>query len=299
MKIHCDVCNKDEASVFCSADDAALCDACDHRVHHANKLAGKHLRFSLLHPSAKQFPLCDICQEKRAFLFCQQDRAILCGDCDLPIHKANEHTQKHSRFLLTGVKLSATSALYSPRTSSTTDGRCGIGVPNLKYCNSIDRPIVAAKNAKTATVVATTTSDEGSGSTATASSISEYLIEMLPGWRVEDFLELSPPTFGFSKCVDVLPNWDGDLETNLSSSSFPKHVGNWIPQAPPPPPEPLHPFQYPSSSIDFAGQMGFKESKEGAANKSGRKWGDDDVFAVPQINGLPSSTAFKRSRTVW
>ncbi|GMP81497.1 hypothetical protein CsSME_00036188 [Camellia sinensis var. sinensis] len=62
MKIQCDVCNKDEASVFCSADEAALCAACDHRVHHANKLAGKHQRFALQHPSPKQFPLCDICQ---------------------------------------------------------------------------------------------------------------------------------------------------------------------------------------------------------------------------------------------
>ncbi|MBA0633789.1 hypothetical protein Godav_024896, partial [Gossypium davidsonii] len=63
MKIQCDVCNKEEASVFCTADEAALCDACDHRVHHANKLASKHQRFSLLHPSSsKQIPLCDICQ---------------------------------------------------------------------------------------------------------------------------------------------------------------------------------------------------------------------------------------------
>ncbi|MCD7459087.1 hypothetical protein HAX54_040049 [Datura stramonium] len=46
MKIQCDVCNKKEASVFCVADEAALCDSCDHRVHHANKLAGKHQRFS-------------------------------------------------------------------------------------------------------------------------------------------------------------------------------------------------------------------------------------------------------------
>ncbi|KAL7256508.1 hypothetical protein ACSBR1_010440 [Camellia fascicularis] len=70
MKIQCDVCNKDEASMFCSANEATLCVACDHPVHHANKLAGKRQRFSLLHPSPKQFPLCDICQEKRAFLFC-------------------------------------------------------------------------------------------------------------------------------------------------------------------------------------------------------------------------------------
>lgn len=62
MKIKCDVCEKEEASVFCSADEAALCEACDRRVHHANKLATKHQRFSLLQPSCKDSPRCDICQ---------------------------------------------------------------------------------------------------------------------------------------------------------------------------------------------------------------------------------------------
>ncbi|KAJ6681096.1 B-BOX ZINC FINGER PROTEIN 22 [Salix koriyanagi] len=130
MKIQCDVCSKEEASVFCNADEAALCDTCDHRVHHANKLASKHQRFSLLHPSSKNFPVCDICQDKRAFLFCQQDRAILCRDCDGPIHTANEHTQKHNRFLLTGAKLSATSSVYMSSSSSVTSS--GDLVPDSK-----------------------------------------------------------------------------------------------------------------------------------------------------------------------
>ncbi|CAF2146150.1 unnamed protein product [Brassica napus] len=102
MKIWCDVCDKEEASVFCCADEAALCNGCDRHVHFANKLAGKHLRFSLTSPTPKDAPLCDICGERRALLFCQEDRAILCRECDIPIHQANEHTKKHNRFLLTG-----------------------------------------------------------------------------------------------------------------------------------------------------------------------------------------------------
>jgi hypothetical protein len=79
MKVQCDVCAAEAASVFCCADEAALCDACDHRVHRANKLAGKHRRFSLLNPSASgrsptstTAPLCDICQvrqEKQTIAF--------------------------------------------------------------------------------------------------------------------------------------------------------------------------------------------------------------------------------------
>ena len=60
MKMQCDVCAAEAASVFCCADEAALCAACDRRVHRANKLAGKHRRFSLLSPPPP--PLCDICQ---------------------------------------------------------------------------------------------------------------------------------------------------------------------------------------------------------------------------------------------
>ena len=61
MKIWCDVCDKEEASVFCCADEAALCNGCDRHVHFANKLAGKHQRFSLTSPTFKDAPLCDIC----------------------------------------------------------------------------------------------------------------------------------------------------------------------------------------------------------------------------------------------
>jgi hypothetical protein len=81
MKVQCDVCASDAASVFCCADEAALCDACDRRVHRANKLAGKHRRFSLLNPAPPSSsgsaaaaaqkqqpppPLCDICQVRSA-----------------------------------------------------------------------------------------------------------------------------------------------------------------------------------------------------------------------------------------
>ncbi|RZC67573.1 hypothetical protein C5167_011259 [Papaver somniferum] len=96
MKIQCDVCNKYEAVVFCSADEAALCNGCDHRVHHANKLASKHHHFSLLHPSSSssEIPRSDICQERRAFLFFREDGAILCRECDISIHPTNELTIK-------------------------------------------------------------------------------------------------------------------------------------------------------------------------------------------------------------
>ncbi|XWS40086.1 hypothetical protein CRYUN_Cryun18bG0110100 [Craigia yunnanensis] len=211
MKIWCDVCDKEEAIVFCSADEAALCEGCDRQVHHANKLARKHSRFSLLHPTFKESPLCDICQERRAFLFCQEDRAILCRECDLQIHRTNENTQKHNRFLLTGVKLSYSSPILNPTSSSSNDYGATIdsetkstsessktkrfrSVSNneIFISPSIEKPLPSS----TYRVQDNYTSDNASIST---SSISEYLMETLPGWRVDDFLEPSSAANGFCK----------------------------------------------------------------------------------------------------
>ncbi|OAY50641.1 hypothetical protein MANES_05G152700v8 [Manihot esculenta] len=329
MKIQCDVCSKDEASVFCTADEAALCDACDHRVHHANKLASKHQRFSLLHPSSKNFPLCD---EKRAFLFCQQDRAILCRDCDVPIHKANEHTQKHSRFLLTGVKLSATSALYIPSSSSavtnggdlvpdsksqkqpSTNKRVPVSLPvshhpstaKTSTPNSTVNKTLSSNTTVTKALSSTTTGNkalfsdttvnkagdnllinEGIGST---SSISEYLIETLPGWHVEDFLDIPSTAFGFCKPDDgILPFVGNDLGSNITPFSS-ETMGIWVPTTP----TPLYPSQhYPQ----MGGQIGLKETKEATNMKANNRSWADDAFTVPQIS--PQSTGSKRSTPFW
>lgn len=134
-------------------------------------------------------------------MFCQQDRAILCKECDVSIHKANEHSKNHSRFLLTGVKLSVTSEIYSlPSSSSVTNNKCDI-VPDLKKSqNSITKPhpvntpVTDPKGSKT-TNPQLITNGAGNGST---SSISEYL-EMLPGWHVEDFLDLSSALYSSPK----------------------------------------------------------------------------------------------------
>ncbi|KAH7287865.1 hypothetical protein KP509_31G000800 [Ceratopteris richardii] len=104
MKLLCDVCENAVASLVCCADEAALCLACDSRVHAANKLANKHLRVPLLAENCDP-PSCDICQDKSSFFFCVEDRALLCRECDESIHSANPLAAKHRRFLLTGIKV--------------------------------------------------------------------------------------------------------------------------------------------------------------------------------------------------
>ncbi|KAF8103242.1 hypothetical protein N665_0188s0190 [Sinapis alba] len=312
MKIRCDVCDKEEASVFCTADEASLCGGCDHQVHHANKLASKHLRFSLLNPSSSSnnsSPICDICQEKKALLFCQQDRAILCKDCDTSIHSANEHKKKHDRFLLTGVKLSATSSVYKPTSeSSSSSSSQDFSVPSKKP--------LSAPHSNTSEV----------SQWGTTSTISEYLIDTLPGWHVEDFLDSSLPPFGFSKSGDddgVLPyikaKDDSTKRNNYNTVSLPsENLGIWVPQIPQTLPS-EYTNQYLSqennnnnNNIQF-GMYNNKETspevktyapiqnmiKQQGQNK---RWYDDGGFTVPQITATfthPPLHSNKKSRSFW
>ncbi|WOG91976.1 hypothetical protein DCAR_0311232 [Daucus carota subsp. sativus] len=274
MKIQCDVCNKDEASVYCVADEAALCDGCDHRVHHANKLARKHQRFSLLQPCPDQYPMCDICQEKKAFLFCQQDRAILCKDCDVPIHKVNEHTKNHDRFLLTGLKLSPTCDIYTASQHHDLVPEF-VKPPKFSKPVSVDSPLIV-------------------GCDGSTSSISEYLMENIPGWHVEDLLDSSNSTVfnGFSKINEneILPFWDDDLEGNFNT--FPtENMGFWVPQAPPA----VQP------SLVYPKQICFQqEPKETILTKNiktiRKRRNFDGGFTVPEMT--PPSMVSKRSRTL-
>lgn len=139
-------------------------------------------------------------------MFCQQDRAILCRGCDVGIHKANEHTQKHNRFLLTGVKISATPALHSSSSSSSSSSSAPNRLNNNPQKPTIIKPAVSPVPLEVSpsfhyTPILNTSSDDDKGGgngelmMMTSSSISEYL-QMLPGYHVEELLDSS---YGFCK----------------------------------------------------------------------------------------------------
>ncbi|KAG6395508.1 hypothetical protein SASPL_146153 [Salvia splendens] len=120
MKIQCDACEKAAATVICCADEAALCAKCDVEVHAANKLASKHQRI-FLHCLSNKLPRCDICQDKLAFIFCVEDRALFCKDCDEPIHSANSRGANHQRFLATGIRVALANACSEANVKSDLD----------------------------------------------------------------------------------------------------------------------------------------------------------------------------------
>ncbi|XWS42144.1 hypothetical protein CRYUN_Cryun17cG0143200 [Craigia yunnanensis] len=96
MRTLCDACESAAAIVFCAADEAALCRACDEEVHMCNKLASRHVRVGLANPS--DVPRCDICENAPAFFYCEIDGSSLCLQCDMNVHVGGKRT--HGRYLL-------------------------------------------------------------------------------------------------------------------------------------------------------------------------------------------------------
>ncbi|KAL2329018.1 hypothetical protein Fmac_022445 [Flemingia macrophylla] len=96
MRTLCDVCEKASAMLFCAADEAALCSACDQKIHMCNKLASRHVRVGLADPS--DVPRCDICENAPAFFYCEIDGSSLCLQCDMIVHVGGKRT--HERYLV-------------------------------------------------------------------------------------------------------------------------------------------------------------------------------------------------------
>ncbi|WVZ02078.1 hypothetical protein V8G54_022884 [Vigna mungo] len=107
MRTLCDVCESAAAILFCAADEAALCSACDQKhvfaleiqIHMCNKLASRHIRVGLADPT--DVPRCDICENApgtEAFFYCEVDGSSLCLQCDMIVHVGGKRT--HERYLL-------------------------------------------------------------------------------------------------------------------------------------------------------------------------------------------------------
>ncbi|KAM0032141.1 putative transcription factor interactor and regulator Znf-B family [Helianthus debilis subsp. tardiflorus] len=83
----CDTCHLRPGTIFCEADLAYLCTACDLHVHAANKLSSRH----------KRVRVCDACEQAPAAFICKADAASLCTTCDAVIHSANPLSRRHHR----------------------------------------------------------------------------------------------------------------------------------------------------------------------------------------------------------
>ncbi|KAF7102958.1 hypothetical protein CFC21_104006 [Triticum aestivum] len=280
MRVQCDVCGLEPAAVLCCADEAALCSPCNRRVHRANKLAGKHRRLTLLQPSPAAndaaAPLCDVCKERRGLVFCVEDRAILCADCDEPIHSANELTAKHSRFLLVGAKLSADPVdqeIPSPDGSSVEQDDC------------------SASAAEEAPAVHDASHAGGGGG---GSSISDYLTNICPGWQVDELLFDDAAFVAKQKGRDEqVPFLDADL-FDVVAAERPGKRGAWAPHVPHTPVPAWGLQEFPAALVAPAAAA---KAKQGHVREWYHSDSDSDVFAVPEITSPPAKRA--RPSSFW
>ncbi|XP_052152622.1 B-box zinc finger protein 24-like [Oryza glaberrima] len=171
MRIQCDACEAAAATVVCCADEAALCARCDVEIHAANKLASKHQRLPLDAALPAALPRCDVCQEKAAFIFCVEDRALFCRDCDEPIHVPGTLSGNHQRYLATGIR---------------------VGFSSLCSANADHLPPPAPKgNSKPpASGIAAAAAPKPAVSAAAQEVPSSPFLPP-SGWAVEDLLQLS------------------------------------------------------------------------------------------------------------
>ncbi|KAF8391166.1 hypothetical protein HHK36_023467 [Tetracentron sinense] len=223
MKIQCNACEAAEANVLCCADEAALCWACDEKVHAANKLASKHQRVPLSN-SSSQMPKCDICQESVGYFFCLEDRALLCRKCDVAIHTANSHVSGHQRFLLTGVKVGLEST--DPGGSSTTAklnsteqiAETASGLVS-KRGNSLS--LIGGPNE----VLSSQVGGVGGPAVTKVSFAGGTTTGNIPEWHVDEFLGLTD----FNQNYGYMDNGSSKVCPNISSDCGKPGDSEWSP----------------------------------------------------------------------
>lgn len=187
------------------------------------------------------FTVCGwILQEKSAFFFCLEDRALLCRDCDVSIHSATALSSAHQRFLVPGTRVALEALSNSspaPQETATSEELARhplSSIINGTATNSSKSPSVSYKQSsyytptpsftspssgKTSVITSnksvgmsnTSASHQSVSSTqAKRTSITEFLSDAIPNWRVDELLNIPELGEGYSlgdiassKVVDI------------------------------------------------------------------------------------------------
>nr|ACF35275.1 B-box zinc finger protein [Bambusa oldhamii] len=255
MRIQCDACEGAAATVVCCADEAALCARCDVEIHAANKLASKHQRLPLDAALPAALPRCDVCQEKAAFVFCVEDRALLCRDCDEPIHVPGTLSGNHQRYLATGIRVgfgSVCSANVGTH-ASCLPPKGGSKPPSVVAACGVPKPVPAA-----------------------AQEVPSSPFFPPSGWAVEDLLQLSDyessnkkeSPLGFTEL-----EWFADID--LLHDHAPAKGGSTAAEVPD-----LFTSPQPATNAGFYKTSGARQNKKPRVELPDD---EDDYFIVPDL----------------
>ncbi|XP_047066451.1 B-box zinc finger protein 24-like [Lolium rigidum] len=266
MRIQCGACEGAAATVVCCADEAALCARCDVQIHAANKLAGKHQRLPLdAAPAAskQQLPRCDVCQDKAAFVFCVEDRALFCGDCDDSIHLQGTLSANHQRYLATGIRVG-----FSSVCSAHADHHPP-APPSSNNNNNKPPPAVVPRAVPKAPAPVAAAQEVPSSPFMSSSS-----------WAVEDLLQFSDyessdkkgPTspLGFKEL-----EWFADIDLFHQDQAPPAKRGRTTAEVPE-----LFASPHPMSNAEFYKTAGAQKSKRARVELPDD---DEDYLIVPDL----------------
>ncbi|KAA8529099.1 hypothetical protein F0562_034102 [Nyssa sinensis] len=84
MEKICEFCMALRPAVYCKADAAHLCLACDAKVHSANALSNRHPRTLV----------CESCKYGPAYVRCSDHQMFMCRGCNSSLHKDSSQHQK-------------------------------------------------------------------------------------------------------------------------------------------------------------------------------------------------------------
>ncbi|KAH1141466.1 hypothetical protein GYH30_032628 [Glycine max] len=141
-------------------------------------------------PFPPKTPLCDICHEKRAYLFsCEEDRAIL-----YPTSFSSNDTAIEER-------TTSSSKINRPSSFSNENISSSRTVGDNMACDKVS---------------------------VSTSSISEYLIQTIPGYCMEDLLDASFASNSLSKDYEHQSAFQNQ-DVQVSMRSFP--LQTWVPQS--------------------------------------------------------------------
>lgn len=208
MKLLCAVCENRPAATMCFAEEAAMCEECDGRVHTCK--ANKHSRAQLQAPSKPAQPKCDICQDANAYVVCREDRAFLCRRCDISVHTATKLAEKHQRFLLTGVTI----ALQSLSSNSAEESASAEASDEAGKCASEGEPSSSKSNNHQQLVPDLgLTSSENGKHYGKSGKFDKNMATSVPHWRVDELLDIPGLADGYSVGdTDALLGEMGDLD---------------------------------------------------------------------------------------
>ncbi|CAD6335405.1 unnamed protein product [Miscanthus lutarioriparius] len=255
MQVRCDVCGAAPAAVVCCADEAALCSACDRRVHRANKLAHKHRRIPLLQPASGNDD----------YDAAANAAALLCDVCKVRCMLRPERER---------IGFGAAAAADMVGAPSPDDDDCGRG--NGAACEPDAVPALGAQGSCAAKASALESGGVGGGS-----SISDYLTNICPGWRVYDLLFDDPAFSAASKAGysddghEQVPSLDADLFDVVAGGRPGKRGGAWSGGGP------LCFDKVPASVVVLP--TAAKQQQGCVRERSWNSDSDSDVFAVPEF----------------